>query len=162
MKTRHDFVSNSSSCSFIVEDPEMFYSKIVELFGTDIDIFDTCFFNNINICVYVDESQRSILSKMTGIDESMIWTWDGECSVNVSFDMFKKLVYNEKLKVKHIQFECNDYKQEAVTNLSILKKACDKLGIKTDSSSSEQDLLFDADEHEPMNVYAKLASIAFS
>ena len=35
MKTRFDFVSNSSSCSFIIEEPDKFFKFVNNEFGID-------------------------------------------------------------------------------------------------------------------------------
>lgn len=161
MKTRIDFVSNSSSCSFIIEDIKMFYDKMVELFGEDVDMFTTDFFNGISMQIQVSSNDRNFLESLDGVDSSNIYSWNDACvASNVPFASIKAFVSLLAPKAT-IAFECDDYDQDAVTNLSILKKACDKLGIKVDSSSSERDLMFDTDDRRSLTVFAKLASIAF-
>lgn len=59
MKMRNDFVSNSSSSSFIVNDIEKFYDKLYELIKTKDGNYDTWWLYGINVSFTIDNTEEN-------------------------------------------------------------------------------------------------------
>lgn len=160
MKTRNDFVSNSSSCSFIVSDPKKMFDTLHKLLDDDVDWFDADFFNGITVIAIAKKPDEAFFKKQIASDDISICSWCDELQMNMSMYVFANFSDEIVSKLTSVSLECDDYDHNAVANLSLLKKALCNLGIDADSSCSEHDLLFDGNNNA--SVFAKIASVAFS
>lgn len=154
MKTRFDFVSNSSSCSFIIEEPDKFFKFVNDEFGID-GFYEE--FNSITLRVYADESCKDLLEKLSG--SRNVYAYGGEVEASIGMLCLSELPIEIIAKFKKIELECDDFETENVIKLSILKRALANYGIKVNSLCSERNLMFEDDEKP--STMAKLYALAF-
>ena len=152
MKVRMDFISNSSSCSFIVEEPKQFVKFILAEF--DIDSLSEEL-DKISMRIYANESSKDVFMKMDGA-----FCWNNEVLVYVTFNELTSFDDDFLDCITHIEFECDNYDNEEVAKLSILKKALKNAGIKV-GGLSDHDLLFEDENDDKPSPMMKLCALAF-
>lgn len=133
MKIRNEFVSNSSSCSFVINNPvgcvEAF-SKILGMSTKEIVSDLTCNYvpDLSELTVYVFEDNK---------------TWDNKSYTFLEFlEMFSKEALNE---YNVVEFQCDDYEAAKKTMLRYLYIAFKKCGYEVDANSSEHEFLYDTE-----------------
>lgn len=155
MKKRIDFVSNSSSCSFVINDPMMF--KDVTLKWTKCGVHDLNHLSMYLICKLEDKSLFPENWSSEG------WSYDGEYRFSVSFDDFMSLPDDTVSKLTSIEFMCDDFDTCNVLMLSVLKKALENNKVPVDSSNSEHPLLLEDEDNYDGNKFLNvLCKEAFS
>ena len=133
MKIRKDFVSNSSSCSFVINNPvgcvEAF-SKVLGMTTEEVikDLTSNYVPDLNEIMVYVFQDNK---------------TWDNKSYTFVEFlEMFSKETLN---KQNVVEFQCDDYDSAKKTMLRYLYNAFKKCGYEVDAESSEHPFMYDTD-----------------
>ena len=135
MKERIDFVSNSSSCSFVINDPVMFKNVILKWTkGCSHDL------NNLSMYLICQSGDKSWFPKTWSSDG---WNYDDEYRFSVSFDDFMSLSDELLSKLTSIEFMCDDFDTCNVFTLSVLKKALENNNVPVDSSNSEHPLILE-------------------
>lgn len=120
MKLRHDYVSNSSSSSFIVRDSnavKMFYYDFKESMMEYEPMGET-------MCVRIKTKEHA-----NSYDD-------------MDYDDFVKSIEDGSLKfedVEYIYFDCDDYDATGMMYLNFLYKYFEKFGFHPDDSDSERD-----------------------
>lgn len=156
MKVRMDFISNSSSCSFIVEEPKQFVKFILAEF--DVDSLSEEL-DKISMRIYANESSKDIFMKIVDNVENAFY-WNNEVSAYVTFNELASFDDDFLDCITHIEFECDNYDNEEVAKLSILKRALKNASIKV-GGSSEHDLLFEDENDDKPSPMMKLCALAF-
>ena len=127
MKTRQDFVSNSSSCSFVVNNPKNFIKKIMDKLDIkDItaSLYDSMF-DNIEVGI----------PKNSNKDDWDYYDWSSFNS------FFIENAKNDFKNIKEISFMCDDYDTKAVMRLIMLYHAFKNLGFNVSCEDSERDFI---------------------
>lgn len=144
MKTRSDFVSNSSSCSFVINDLKAFNEKLRVLSSTkdgkDIDTFWMCEFSirfNVkntkdNKKVFRNFIDNYYVNAISAKDE-LIWCYG-------DFEKFLDIdpQYYEQVDDVEVCVD-DDYNNEGVQNLALLYWAMRAEGVDVDNSKSEHE-----------------------
>lgn len=120
MKIRSDYVSNSSSSSFIVRD-----SNAVKMFYEDFKEF-------MNEYEPMGETMRIRIQTKEQSD-----SYD-----SMQYDDFAKSIEDGSLKfedVNYIDFDCEDWDATGMMYLNFLYKYFEKFGFHPDESDSEHD-----------------------
>lgn len=145
MKIRNNYVSNSSSCSFIVRNPNDCVQKLLyklnmtkdELLAA-LDEYGNFDLKDITVCFFKDES-----------------SWDGE---NLNFAEFIDKYANESILGKSIvEFECDDYEDSKKNVLRLLYKVFANLGYDIDAKNSEHEFLYE-DKTDLMAALRRISS----
>ena len=130
MKTRNDFVSNSSSCSFIIKDVAKGV-KALESF----DVLNCPDMDNVEVTFTLKED----VFKSLNMPRLERWrddrTHEVFCSCAAS-----ELLNLPSLALENLfdlEFQCDDYEQHAVFMLSLLYKALQLNGVEVDDEHSE-------------------------
>ena len=154
MKERIDFVSNSSSCSFVINDPVMFKDVIFKW-------TKDCSHDLNNLSMYLTcklEDKKSFPDNWS----SEGWSYDGEYRFSVSFDDFMSLPDEMLSKLTSIEFMCDDFDTCNVFTLSVLKKALENNNVPVDSSNSEHPLILeDSSDYDGNKFLTVLCKEAF-
>ena len=132
MKTRNDYVSNSSSCSFIINDVQAGLKALKEfdiLGASDISCIAARFtiseeaFNALNM--------PELESWRDKIEHAVVCRCDPSELLQLPKQAFKNL--------KDLEFQCDDCEQEAVFMLALLYEALKIKGVDVDNGCSEMD-----------------------
>ena len=132
MKIRADFVSNSSSCSFIINDVQAGLKALKEF-----DILGASDISSIGARFTLSEEAFNALS----MPELECWRDEREHEVFCSCDPSELLqLPKQALKsLKDLEFQCDDCEQEAVFMLALLYEAFRIKGVDVDNGCSEMD-----------------------
>lgn len=169
MKIRSDFVSNSSSCSFIISDPLKACSIFSQAFhNTEVPSS----FEEIEIQGYAKNKWfRKVETDITG-ESSFEDTWKdyrtGEITKKDPEDegwdsiylRFSHLIDARKHldsygKMSRIRFSCEDYNRDACINLKDLYEFFKRNGCNPEADESEMEFLGDRenDFYKILNTY---------
>ena len=132
MKTRNDFVSNSSSCSFVINDVAAGLKTL-----KDFDILDASDMNDLSVNFILSEDVFNALN-MPKLES---WRDDRSHEVFCRCEPYE-LLQLPKLAIENLtklEFQCDDYEQQAVFILSLLFEALRIKGIDVDNDNSEID-----------------------
>ena len=143
MKTRNDFVSNSSSCSFIVNDINAFKDKLSVLSPTkDGKYIDTSWMYGLKVRFkYKDtEENRKIFKNFDSTTYNSYAYYDEWVYVS---DDFEKLLNIDPQYYNLLQdvevYTYNDHDYQYIQSLALLYLAMKNEGVDVDNSNSEQD-----------------------
>lgn len=143
MKTRTDFVSNSSSCSFVIKDVKNALTAIKSL-GTDG--FIPYELDDIDLHVY---AKRSVIKELFDILErtpshydDFNHNLDDEDSYGFNLSALESIPDSIMQKIDYIYLQCDDYEQTKVLYLSVLYMFLKNEGVDVDCSDSEHELMF--------------------
>jgi len=146
MKTRNDFVSNSSSCSFVVNDIHNFKTKLAELCkDPERDFYDTWWLSFLEITFEFDNSEENReLFKDTCSFFEYVSTADDEVPslvrTTMTFDYFMDLDARRLDLVKGMRVHSVDMNDSnGINSLAFLFYAMKSCKIDVDNSTSEQD-----------------------
>lgn len=143
MKTRNDFVSNSSSCSFVIND----ISALVEVLRTvfhDVDIpYD--FDNDITCYVYTHKNEwANTFEKITGQkpDYTPSYAENDICWMDaIHTDFINVAKSPENLEnAEQIVFQCEDYGSGPIY-LKMLYEFFERMRLNPDAADSENEFL---------------------
>ena len=113
MKTRTDFVSNSSSCSFVINAKRSVLKELLDALDQEPSYYD-----NFTRDLYIEDSYDFTLSQLENIPDELLQ------------------------KISSIYITCDDYEQDKVMYLSVLYMFLKNEGVDVDCSDSERDLMF--------------------
>jgi len=139
MKIRSDFVSNSSSCSFLVADVAAFAAKLRELCAS-ADGVDTWWMNGLTLSFDVRGTPENKRAFADFIDQLYCWE-DADGDVYASGD-FSRIVdvdpstYGEMKNVRVAAGE--SYESDCVNRLALLYMAMKASGVAVDDSGTER------------------------
>lgn len=147
MKVRSDFVSNSSSCSFVIEDVAAGLQALKEL-----DILDANEFMDIEVRFIVDV-ETFTANKMQKYESWRGRDEDNEVHCCCQPSELMQMPVAIKQHIKNLEFSCEDYNQMAVFILSLLYQTLQTMNIAVNNDNSEMGFPT-ADESD--SVVAKL------
>lgn len=145
MKTRAEFVSNSSSCSFIVNDIAAFKAKLAELCRDEKrDFLDLWWLNSLSLNFSFDncEESREAFKQHCGFyeysyaDENEL---PSEVFTSMTFDSFMDLDSKLIPLMKDVRVTSEDMVGDGIHSLAFLFYAMKAHSIDVDKSQSEQD-----------------------
>lgn len=135
MKARNDFVSNSSSSSFVVNDVLKF-KQLLSAWSNN-DVYDI---KELKIYAYVDIKHKKQFERYSS---SIHGEFNEKLSMSFSMEDFFNMPDEDISKISSIDISCDDFDRYENLMLSVLKKALEKNGINVDSSDSEQPLVLE-------------------
>lgn len=142
MKTRADFVSNSSSCSFVIRDVKGALAAIKTL-GTDG--FVPSELDDLTLRIY---AKRSVLCDfIMSLDKPLEYDdfsqhLDDIDSYDFSLSMLESIPDNLLQKIDYVYLRCDDYEHEKVLYLSVLYMFLKNEKVDVDAIDSERPLMF--------------------
>lgn len=142
MKTRADFVSNSSSCSFVIRDVKGALA-VIKTLGTDG--FVPSELDDLILRIY---AKRSVLRDfITTLDKPLEYDdfsqhLDDVDSYDFSLSMLESIPDNLLQKIDYVYLTCDDYEQEKVLYLSVLYMFLKNEKVDVDAIDSERPLMF--------------------
>ena len=143
MKTRTDFVSNSSSCSFVINDIKKTVQCLKSING---DGYIPSEFDELNLRIYAKRSVLKELLDALDQEPSYYDNFTRDLYIEDSYDFTLSQLENipdELLqKISSIYITCDDYEQDKVMYLSVLYMFLKNEGVDVDCSDSERDLMF--------------------
>ena len=143
MKTRTDFVSNSSSCSFVINDIKKTVQCLKSING---DGYIPSEFDELNLRIYAKRSVLKELLDALDQEPSYYDNFTRDLDIEDSYDFTLSQLENipdELLqKISSIYITCDDYEQDKVMYLSVLYMFLKNEGVDVDCSDSERDLMF--------------------
>lgn len=159
MKTRSDFVSNSSSSSFILdgEDAVRGMSMLRRVF----EKLETRYFSVDGIWLYVSASDadaaEDIARAVNGDDDWDFISWDpNTVSTRLTSDAVRPFTDDVARKIRRVRFESSDSRGPELMALKSLLMFFDRNGCRPDCSDSESDFMSYASDDE--KFFAALAT----
>ena len=142
MKTRTDFVSNSSSCSFVIRDVKEALAAIKTLGTDDYVPYEL---DDLILRIYAKRSVLrdliTILDRPTEYDD-FTQHLDDVDSYDFSLSMLERIPDSLLQKIDYVYLTCEDYEQEKVLYLSVLYKFLKNEKVDVDDIDSERPLMF--------------------
>lgn len=143
MKTRTDFVSNSSSCSFVINDVKKTVACLKSING---DGYIPSELDELDLRIYAKRSVLKELLDALDREPSYYDNFTGDLDIEDSYDFTLSQLENipdELLqKISSIYITCDDYEQDKVMYLSVLYMFLKNEGVDVDCNDSEQELMF--------------------
>ena len=143
MKTRTDFVSNSSSCSFVINDIKKTVQCLKSING---DGYIPSELDELDLRIYAKRSVLKELLDALDREPSYYDNFTRDLDIEDSYDFTLSQLENipdELLqKISSIYITCDDYEQDKVMYLSMLYMFLKNEGVDVDCSDSERDLMF--------------------
>lgn len=142
MKIRSDFVSNSSSCSFMVNDIKAFMAKLNELSrNTKDSAIDTWWLNDISISFYIENTAKNKMMFKPFLKYYSNNDYDKDIYVSGCLDMLFELDKEAYSSMKNISiYSYGEYRDNSIDKLVVLYMAMKASGIDIDCSRSEKKL----------------------
>jgi len=137
MKIRNDFVSNSSSCSFVIRDNAAQAAKMfLEDFGSFINGSWDPMGESMNIGFKLD-SESEDMWRTWQSPEQFVSTFSEACFD----DEEEQAEKHDVSSIDELAFECDDYDHSSMTYLTLMYRYFDKFGFKPDASETEHEFL---------------------
>ena len=150
MKTRNDFVSNSSSCSFVIKENA---AQAAKMFLEDFAGFLHESYDPMG-------DTMNIGFKLASEPEDAWCTWQSPSQFVCSFtggSTEDDIEGYDPSSIDELSFECDDYDSSSVSYLVLLHKYFSKFGFKPDASESEKDFL-DGEDSFLGKIFKRLES----
>ena len=133
MKTRNDFVSNSSSCSFMLNDVAKFAKELDKIVKCDEIPYDM---EALNITLYGNKEDIENVAKQIAdlheekFNESNIyssWMDKDQYEINATLHELMNIDKNALMNIRQMNISCDDYNQSEVLYISLLYKFAEKM-----------------------------------
>lgn len=143
MKTRTDFVSNSSSCSFVINDVKKTIECLKSLNG---DGYVPSALDELDVRIFAKRSVLKelldVLDKDPSYYDDFTKNLDVEDSYDFNLSQLENIPDNILQQINSIYITCDDYEHIKVMYLSVLYLFLKNEGVDVDCSDSEQELMF--------------------
>ena len=149
MKTRNDFVSNSSSCSFIISDAVQFKYALLKLESTGYEL------TSITIRAECSIENKKFFEEQELASNMYSDTYDNICRFSIELSGILSLDDDDLKRIGKVELECDHFDTSSMFMLSVLKKALENMGVPVDSSCSDHPLLLEDDDNYDGNKFLK-------